>query len=298
MFPNFCVLNLTKMQEEPWVVEFSLLINEGGLSQVYKGTFKDQPVAIKCLKPDDPHGRSRRQLMSELEALSMLKDHPHANVGSLIAFSEQHMQLVLPYYACDLLEYITAVGAVPEPKAKILFKQMVDGVKHCHGLRIAHGDIKPENFMLKTFPLEGVKPYNPVVVLIDFGGAATEDRSSKAMCISIRYAAPELCEARINKRIMTLEEQMAADVWSMGVSLFCLLHKFLPYAEHRALEDLQEGKFGSEQRWNMSAGARALVRGLMAGDPKSRMTMETAARHHWLSPNKQTWVEWGLSALY
>ena len=152
--------------------------------------------------------------------------------------------------------------------------------------------------MLKTFPLEGVKPYNPVVVLIDFGGAATADRSSKAMCISVRYAAPELCEARKTKRRLTLDQQMMAEVWSMGVSLFCLLHKFLPYAEHWPLEDLQAGNFGSEKKWNMSAGASALVRGLMAGDTKTRLTMDAAARHPWFSQNKQTWVEWGMSALY
>jgi serine/threonine protein kinase len=237
-------------------------------------------------------------MQNEIQALTMLQSHPHVNVGSLIAFSERHMQLVLPYYACDLLEYITTVGCLPEPKAKIIFKQMAEGLKHCHSLQIAHGDVKPENFMLKTFPLEGVRPYNPVVVLIDFGGAGTADRSSKAMCISIRYAAPELCRARQTKRVLTLSEQMTADNWSMGVSLFCMLHKFLPYAENRPLEDLEQGQFGSEMKWVMSARARALVRGLMEGNTKTSLSMVDVLQHFWFIQDKQTWIEWGLSALY
>ncbi len=286
------------MEEDRWDVELSTLINEGGLSVVFRGKFKDQAVAVKCLKVEDPQGRCRHQMENEIKALSKLQTHPHANVGSLIAFSEKHMQLVLPYYACDLLEYIAAIGSLPEPKAKILFKQMAEGLKHCHSLRIAHGDIKPENFMLKTFPQEGIRPYRPEVVLIDFGGAGSEDRSSKAMCISIRYAAPELCRARKTKRVMPLDDQIAADNWSMGVSLFCILHKFLPYAESRSLEDLEQGKFGSEMRWSMSTKASALVRSLMAGNIKNRLSMAEAVRHPWLKQDKQTWIEWGLSALY
>jgi serine kinase len=284
--------------EDPWPLELELKINDGGLSEVFKGTFKGQAVAVKCTRQEDCGDRCRRQMLAEVKALRMLEPHPHANVGSMIAFSEPRMQLVLPYYACDLLEYIMTVGCVPEPNAKILFRQMVDAVKHCHSLQIAHGDIKPENFMLKTFPLEGVRPYNPAVVLIDFGGASDASRSSKDMCISVRYAAPELRSARESKRVLSVSSQMKADLWSMGVSLFCILHSFLPYSEKCPLDKLEEGKFGSERRWLMSSQASSMVRGLMVGDPDSRRSMDACARHAWFLEKPQTWLEWGLSALY
>ena len=285
-------------EEDPWPLELELKINEGGLSEVYKGHFKGQPVAVKCTRSDDVAGRCRRQMLAEVNALKALEPHPHANVGSMIAFSEPRMQLVLPYYACDMLEYIMTVGSVPEPKAKILFKQMVDAVKHCHSLQIAHGDIKPENFMLKTFPLEGVRPYNPTVVLIDFGGAGDASRSSKDMCISVRYAAPELRTAREIKRVLSLSAQIKADLWSMGVSLFCMLHSFLPYSEKWPIDKLEKGQFGSEKRWLMSSQAANMVRGLMLGDADGRRSMDACAQHLWFVQDKQTWLEWGLSALY
>lgn len=284
--------------EDPWPLELELKINDGGLSEVFKGTFKGQAVAVKCTRQEDCGDRCRRQLLAEVKALRMLEPHPHANVGSMIAFSEPRMQLVLPYYACDLLEYIMTVGCVPEPNAKILFRQMVDAVKHCHSLQIAHGDIKPENFMLKTFPLEGVRPYDPAVVLIDFGGASDASRSSKDMCISVRYAAPELRSARESKRVLSVSSQVKADLWSMGVSLFCILHSFLPYSEKYPLDKLEAGKFGSERRWLMSSQASSMVRGLMVGDPDSRRSMDACARHTWFLEKPQTWLEWGLSALY
>jgi serine/threonine protein kinase len=237
-------------------------------------------------------------MMTEYEALKILAASPHPNVGIFTAFSEVHMQLVLPYYACDMLEYIMTVGSLAEEKAKILFKQMADAINHCHVLKVAHGDVKPENFMLKTFPPEGIKPYNPVVVLIDFGGAGTEERSTKAMCISVRYAAPELRIGRQNQREMSFDEQKQADVWSLGVTLFCMLHKFLPYAEKWPLENLQKGKYGSEKRWLMSPHAASLVRGLMHGNADLRLNVQDCLHHAWLTRDKQSWLDWGMSAFY
>jgi serine/threonine protein kinase len=283
-------------KEDPWPVELGSKINEGGLSVVYKGTFNTQAVAVKCLRPDDNGGRCRAQMMAEYAALKLLADSPHVNVGSLVAFSEAHMQLVLPYYACDMLEFIMTTGSMSEPRAKILFAQMASAVKHCHTVNVAHGDIKPENFMLKAFPLEG--NFKPVVVLIDFGGAGTEARSSKAMCISVRYASPELRVGRQTQRDMSFDEQKRSDVWSLGVTLFCMLHKFLPYAEKWPVENLEKCKYGSEKRWLMSPKARALVKGLMHGDPDLRMTLDKCLKHPWLAQDKQTWLDWGLSAFY
>jgi len=116
-------------------------------------------------------------------------------------------------------------NAMPEEVARGFLRQLLAGVKHCHDNGIAHRDLKLENVLLTK---EGV------VKVIDFGlshqykatSDGTYDRSVPLTdtCGSKSYAAPEVLAARGY-------DGYAADMWSIGVSLFAMLSGFFPLDE-------------------------------------------------------------------
>lgn len=53
-------------------------------------------------------------------------------------------------------------GSLNEKDARIIFRQMVEGINYLHLLKIAHRDLKPENFLFLTKDSNNIK-------LIDFG---------------------------------------------------------------------------------------------------------------------------------
>lgn len=48
----------------------------------------------------------------------------------------------------DLLQYVKKNKKLEEIEAKILFKQIVQGLGHCHCRSILHRDIKLDNILL------------------------------------------------------------------------------------------------------------------------------------------------------
>lgn len=176
---------------------------------------------------------------------------------------------------------------------------MLTAVRHCHALGIAHRDIKLENVLLNKAG---------VIKLIDFGLAHTYpraddksiDRSEKLfdVCGSHSYAAPEVLAA--DRRRGLGYDGFAADAWSLGVSLFCLIAGFLPL-DRASDRDWRFRKRRDEQAADPSASATAIVHrwygrntayispeivdlldSLLLIDPKKRMTLDSAAEHPWV----------------
>jgi serine/threonine protein kinase len=100
------------------------------------------------------------------------------------------------------------------PQILSLFNQITKGVKYLHDIGIAHGDIKPENIMLDA---------RGQVKLIDFG-YSKESRFGidQDKAGTLYYAAPELM---ITGRYDTLY----ADIWAMGIVLYAMATRKLPY---------------------------------------------------------------------
>jgi len=278
-------------KDSPAIVLRSV-INEGGLSVVHSGLYGEKKVAVKCPKADDPKGRCIKQMKVEMDILRLLNEKPHPNVIEPIACVGE--RLVLPLFACDLFEYMSKTGVLTEQRGKAFFRQMAEALLHCHRLGVAHGDVKLENFAIDKYPHGRTIP---VIILIDFGGAATSARTTADMCMSPQYAAPEVRALWRTGTKLSIENQCSADVWALGVVLFCLLHKFVPYSMKRPLTKLQSGDFGSEERWNVSKSASHLLRQMMAGEPSRRIGMKDILRHGWLRSRAHTWVEWGSEQL-
>lgn len=90
-------------------------------------------------------------------------------------------------------------------------------------------DIKPDNLLLSA---------DNVLKIVDFGVSEMfhkgDDRLSKSAG-SPAFMAPELCTANHGD-----VSGMATDIWSMGVSLYCLLHGKPPFMTTNLVELMEK----------------------------------------------------------
>ena len=97
-------------------------------------------------------------------------------------------------------------------------------------------------------------------------------------CGTSYYIAPEVLRGRYSR---------SADLWSVGVILYCLLCGFPPFngvSEALILEQVKHGvlSFAHEAWREVSESAKELVRQLLTRDRHKRVSAAAALRHAWL----------------
>lgn len=95
-------------------------------------------------------------------------------------------------------------------------------ISTCHANGIAHGDIKPSNFLIDS--------YNRIKIC-DFGLAHKPSASDKSAMLTGTplFFAPEVLN-------MQPHDEFAADIWSLGVSLYILMTGKYPWPTNNGYE--------------------------------------------------------------
>ncbi|OHT03090.1 hypothetical protein TRFO_29547 [Tritrichomonas foetus] len=105
---------------------------------------------------------------------------------------------------------------------KKIFQQVVSAVSYLHNnVHVVHRDLKPENILLD-------EQYN--AKLIDFGMSKRIDNTlMQTRCGSPCYVAPEVITMNSNGNVGTNHYNEKSDVWSLGILLYFLATKKLPF---------------------------------------------------------------------
>eukprot|EP00475_Leptophrys_vorax_P041500 TRINITY_DN78253_c0_g1_i1.p1 TRINITY_DN78253_c0_g1~~TRINITY_DN78253_c0_g1_i1.p1 ORF type:complete len:441 (+),score=-16.07 TRINITY_DN78253_c0_g1_i1:174-1496(+) len=246
--------------------------------------------------------------MREVRAFSALRDRKSCHVvGLRDAYYEsvdgpESLYMVLDLATGgDLLTQIEKRGRIPEREARHIFQDIVMSVRDCHAARIVHRDIKPENVLL--FPREHRASAAMVGAAADL---ANEDRSGATAGAFYGLSGYEarltdfgICMRLINGRqltgyagsfpyeapeVLALEPyDFAADVWSLGVTLYAMLSGRWPtFANNRRV--LDEGKDFDLSSWLMvSHKAKMLIKRMLAVKPQDRPTVDEILEDPWFS---------------
>lgn len=276
------------------------LLGKGSYGKVQLGYLKGSNIqrAIKII--DKSKVRNVERFKLEVEIMMKL-DHP--NILRLYDYFEDLNNVYLVLELCsggELFDRIIEKKYYNETEARIIFKQIMKAIIHCHMQGVCHRDLKPENFIM----ISKDDPYT--LKLIDFGLSRTfenkEDsvlqpkkpieniiqgkRHTRAVLMTKAgtpfYIAPEVLTGNYNEK---------CDVWSAGVILYILFCGYPPfYGENnkQILEEVKKGKldFSSVEWSNKSQQAIDMIR-KMVTHHEQRLFADEVLKHDWMLNDKE-----------
>lgn len=229
------------------------LLGAGRNGEVYSyddGHLGTVAVKVAPMKPGNP---------PLLEAEMMMKVITHPNIVKIKGWACNGGNLHV-YMECvgegltlmDLLGGRTPWSALPDATKKpsdkatehfglternawLLWRKVASAVAHCHGLNVAHRDVKLDNILLRQNPYCGADaPLGEQVdvALGDFGYSCRFGRERlEEYPGTFSYAAPELLTA-------IPYQGDKPDVWALGVVLYMLLTGYYPFGGKHTPENV------------------------------------------------------------
>ncbi|KKY17346.1 putative calcium calmodulin-dependent protein kinase kinase [Phaeomoniella chlamydospora] len=170
------------------------------------------------------------------EEIAIMKKLNHPNLVSLIEVlddpKEDSLYMVLEMCKKGVVMRV-GLGETADPyseeQCRCWFRDLMLGIEYLHAQGILHRDIKPDNCLLTK---------DDVLKVVDFGVSEMFEKDSEMLTVksagSPAFLPPELCVVRHGGI-----SGKAADIWSMGVTLYCLRFGRIPF-ERGAILDLYE----------------------------------------------------------
>lgn len=223
-------------------------LGEGSYAKVYlteytnaKEPEKSQSLACKIIDTSKaPKDFVKKFLPRELDILVKL-NHPHV-VHIQNIFQRKSKYFIFMRFAenGDLLEFVVKKGAVSEAQCRVWMRQLALAVQYLHEMEIAHRDLKCENALITSNYNLKLADFGFSRFVIDYNGKRV---TSETYCGSLSYAAPEILRG-------VPYHAKIADVWSLGVILYIMLNKAMPFDDGN-IKKLYEQQIN--RRWKFRA---------------------------------------------
>jgi len=272
-------------------------LGEGSFGQVREArdriSGRLQAVKILDARIRDRHGpvaedadqALARSAAREIYLWEQIGHHPNC-VCLIESFRERGLfYMVMERHSCSLMDRLTEGTAMHEASLRGSFHDMLQGLAHLHSLKIAHRDVKPDNFLV------GVDM--TTVKLCDFGMAAHVPWGYLCGVYGTSpYMAPEMLRGA--------KYDESVDVWSLGATCFLMLFGEFPYmpdvmtpqAMKRAIRyDIPKLDISRQRAAQQKAlvtelpdAAIDFVQRLLERQPSTRVKVAAALRHCFLAP--------------
>uniref|UniRef100_A0A061RYX8 Meiosis-specific serine/threonine-protein kinase MEK1 n=1 Tax=Tetraselmis sp. GSL018 TaxID=582737 RepID=A0A061RYX8_9CHLO len=264
-------------------------LGEGAFSEVMRARHIATGVEVACKKIQLPPSTDpnftflSQEIFKEIDILCSLE---HENLLKLIEYFVQGNQIYLFTELVpggDLTKILHELESLPEETAKVIFVQLLRGIKHMHERNIAHRDLKLENILVGS----DVPGDFSQIKIVDFGLAKHVDNRGylTTVCGSPQYVAPEVLQIHPGAGSSVYGPKV--DMWGAGVVLYLLLAGYPPFdgeAHHELFAQVMEGRFSFDMPvWDsVSPEAKDLICHLLVLDPEQRYTAAQALAHPWL----------------
>jgi len=201
-------------------------LGEGGMGTIWlaKDLRLRRAVALKELisTRDAADMRARRErAMREATALAALKHPAIVSIHDVI-LEDGNPWIVMEYINGRSLEKILAERRrLDERRLAACLLPVLHALSAAHRAGVVHRDVKPGNILVEE---------DGSVTLVDFGIAQVGGTSSMTGENMIMGTADYLAPERIRRQ----KAGPAADLWSVGITMFCAREGYLPF--HRETE--------------------------------------------------------------
>lgn len=226
--------------------------------------------------------------------IAILKKLDHPNIVNLVeVLDDPHgdsLYMVMDWCHGVLLhsEEITKNPKYTEEQCRLYFRDMILGIEFLHSQGVIHRDIKADNMLLSE---------DDILKIADFGVSEMFESENDTVLRKVgspSYMAPELalitsphCIERAAKVGVTMGSAVsgrAADLWSMGVTLYFMLYGKLPFASESISELCEQIIFNEAPLpEGTSEELVDLIERLLAKNPGERMTMAELREHEWVN---------------
>ena len=205
------------------------------------------------------------------EEIAIMKKLNHNNLVSLIEVLDDPAEDSL-YMVMEMCKkgVVMKVGledrADPyeDERCRCWFRDLILGIEYLHAQGIVHRDIKPDNCLVTN---------DDVLKVVDFGVsemfAKDSDMFTAKSAGSPAFLPPELCVVKHGD-----VSGKATDIWSMGVTLYCLRYGKLPF-ERGSIFELFDAIRGDDVVCEGETDARFqdLMLRILEKDPAKRIEM-------------------------
>src|SRR5262245_7196159 len=226
------------------------------------------PWAIKVLREEASGDETNVQLFRREAHVGLIVRHP-----SLIRVVRARVRGAQPYFTVmerapgqSLRRVLRERGWLSPPLVGAVARQLAGALAAVHSAGFVHGDVKPDNVHVAP---------GRTVMLLDLGfahrpGEIVELLGTGYVLGNANYVAPELCAT-------PGADGPAADIFSLGVTLFELLTGKLPYPDGRVSEMMQchrdqqpDSLWAWQGAWPL--GLAGLIDRMLVREPEHRPT--------------------------
>lgn len=254
--------------------EVGNLIGKGSFSKIYKAFHPQKNITYALKRIQKKNLKNTKIVIREVSVMRKLE---HPNILKLfdVLVTKRHFYLILEYCGKgDLKKYIKGKPRSEKFIGNIL-NQIKSGLEYMYQLNIIHRDLKPQNILVDQ---------DEVIKISDFGFAKVynNDELSETICGSPLYMSPEM----LNYKSYTDK----ADLWSVGVIMYELFTKKMPYTGdniYHMVQNLKKYKFEPPDI-HLSCNTVELLSHLLIKNPKARISWEDFFIHPFFKVETRT----------
>ena len=253
--------------------KFGRVIGRGAFGKVNIGLniLTGRIVAIKSFnKQNLLNEKAKKKILYET---NLMRGLYHPSVTKILETFEtdKYMLIIMEYISGgNLQNFVKKRRKLCEKTARILYRQLIQGIKYIHSKGIVHRDIKLENILLDL---------NNIVKICDFGVGKLTQKGQKLLdqCGTPVYMAPEIIKG-------DGYEGFPVDVWSSGVALYIMLSGNIPFNRDKT-HDLQSAILNLPYKKidDISDNANDLLQNILEKDPDKRFTPDDILEHPWMN---------------
>ncbi|MGC4804698.1 protein kinase domain-containing protein [Micromonospora sp. DT233] len=248
------------------------LIGQGGMGRVWLARDETlrRDVAIKELVSppgltDDERRELRERSMREARAIARLDQSNVVRIFDVL-HADGEPWIVMEFVPSRSLQTVLAEsGPLPPAQVARIGLAVLAALRAAHQAGLLHRDVKPANVLIGE---------NGRVKLTDFGLATTPDDPSMTrtgiVLGSPSYLAPE--------RLTDGETGPAADLWSLGATLYAAVEGQPPYARSSSIATLTALATAEPTPPQRAGALTPALEGLLRKDPRQRIDVEEAER--------------------
>ena len=275
--------------------KYGRLIGQGAFGKVNLGlnVLTGRVVAIKSFNKKNLNSPNNENMKKIIYETNLMKKLNHPNITKILEMfeDEKYILIIMEYInGGNLFSFVKKRRKLTEKISKILFKQIILGIKHIHSQNIVHRDVKLENILIDL---------NNTIKICDFGIGrilSSQNELLHDQCGTPMYMAPEILTCSKEKGY----KGFPVDIWSAGIALYIMLSGALPFSVKNENDSFLDGNNNNNKRKNIalkkaiinnvpkriekiSDNARDLLHGLLNKDPEKRMTCDEILNHPWLN---------------